>query len=111
MSRIPLPDSMRESHDLVVAAHRAAADRRPAKQAPTQPAHDGARAPVPTPSWRHRELFAADQVAPPTVTVDGCTFLFTGYGREFSINEDHPATFGSHLLGREGTLGRFAYYA
>lgn len=40
----------------------------------------------------------------------GSLVVFTGSGNSFSINEDHPSVFGSHLLGHEGERGAYAYY-
>ena len=35
---------------------------------------------------------------------------FTGTGKTFMIDEDHPSYQGSHLLGHESELGFYAYY-
>lgn len=36
--------------------------------------------------------------------------VYTGFGQEFRISEDHPSIHGSHLLGHEGERGRYAYF-
>ena len=35
---------------------------------------------------------------------------YSGKGKSFRINEDHPSTEGSHLLGHEGEMGEYHYY-
>jgi hypothetical protein len=55
----------------------------------------------------YRKLYAHGQEAPKKI--DG-GWVFTGYGKSFRITEDHPSFEGSHLLGHEGDLGRYAYY-
>lgn len=76
----------------------------------------GTSAAVPAPSdnggagWRHRRLFALGQQPPASVTVDGRSLALTGRGRAFPIGADDPSVHGEHLLGREGSLGSYAYY-
>lgn len=44
------------------------------------------------------------------VNIDGDVVVFTGYGKPFRISDEHPSVEGSHLLGYEGSQGRYAYY-
>jgi len=36
--------------------------------------------------------------------------VYTGEGKFFRINSEHPSTHGSHLLGYEGEFGSYCYY-
>ncbi len=36
--------------------------------------------------------------------------VYTGEGKAFRINSEHPSTHGSHLLGYEGEFGNYCYY-
>lgn len=40
----------------------------------------------------------------------GEVVVFTGRGKAFPIDADHPSVWGSHLLGHEGDLGAYHYY-
>lgn len=52
--------------------------------------------------------------APPAllmpVRLGGRAVVFTSHGDTFRINEDHPSTHGSHLLGYEGERAAYYYY-
>lgn len=42
--------------------------------------------------------------------VEGGTVVFTGTGKRFRIDENHPSMGNPHLLGHEGSLGCYCYF-
>ena len=59
----------------------------------------------PEPSYHHRVLLPKGANPP---KIEGMSY--SGKGKSFRINEDHPSTEGSHLLGHEGEMGEYHYY-
>ena len=59
-----------------------------------------------------RILYPVQQTPPLNVGVrlGSRVVVFESTGKTFRINEDHPSTEGSHLLGHEGEAGCYSYY-